>query len=116
VIRDLSPDDAWAAFQLRIPFLDARRSEDYQDGHVADAWNVPIWEADAPARITEFEARTNPGPRAPIVIYCAGGDCEDSRLLARKLVDLGYRNLFIYRDGFPDWVKHGRPQQRGPHP
>jgi rhodanese-related sulfurtransferase len=77
---------------------------------------VPIWEQDAPARITEFEARVNPSPQAPIVAYCSGGDCEDSRLLARKLVELGYRNLFIYRDGFPDWVQRGRPQTRGARP
>ena len=116
VIRDLSSADAWAAFQRRIPFLDARRSADFLEGHVAGAWSVPVWEADAAARITEFEARTNPRAETPIVTYCSGGDCEDSRLLARKLVELGYRNLFVYRDGYPDWVSHGRPRQRGPRP
>jgi len=116
LIRELSSEAALEAFRLKLPFLDARRSSDYEDGHLPGAWSVPIWEAAAPARITEFEARANPSPQSPIVIYCAGGDCEDSRLLARKLVDLGYRNLFIYRDGFPDWVKQGRPQERGPRP
>jgi rhodanese-related sulfurtransferase len=116
VIRDLSPQDAWEAFQLHIPFLDARRSADYQAGHVAGAWSVPIWEADADARITDFEARAKPAAKSPLVLYCAGGDCQDSRVLADKLVGLGYRNLFIYRDGFPDWARRGRPQQRGPRP
>jgi rhodanese-related sulfurtransferase len=116
VIRDIASEATWEAFRLKIPFLDARRSAEFQDGHVPGAWSVPIWEADAAARITEFEARANPAPLAPIAIYCSGGDCEDSRLLAKKLVDLGYRNLFIYRDGFPDWVKRGRPQERGARP
>jgi len=116
VIRDIASEAAWEAFRLRVPFLDARRSSDFQDGHVPGAWSVPIWEADAAARITEFEARANPAPLAPIAIYCSGGDCADSRLLAKKLVDLGYRNLLIYRDGFPDWVKRGRPQERGARP
>jgi rhodanese-related sulfurtransferase len=116
VVRDISSAAAWEAFRLRIPFLDARRSEEYAAGHVPGAWSIPIWEADAPARITEFEARADPQPLAPIAVYCSGGDCADSRLLAKRLVDLGYRNLLIYRDGFPDWVRQGRPQEVGARP
>jgi len=116
VIREISSEAAMAAFRQGFPFLDARRSADFAAGHVAGAWSVPIWEADAAARITEFEARANPSPRSPLVVYCSGGDCEDSRLLARRLVDLGYRNLLIYRDGFPDWVTQGRPQEQGARP
>jgi rhodanese-related sulfurtransferase len=108
-IRDLGSDQAWAAFQRRIPFLDARRSDDFRAGHLAGAFSVPVWEAVLEGRITEFEARAQPDPAQPIVLYCSGGDCEDSRLLARKLVALGYRNLLIYRDGYPDWVAKHRP-------
>lgn len=114
--RDISAEDAWAAFQLQVPFLDARRSGDFLEGHVAGAYSVPVWEADPERRITEFEARANPAPKSPIVIYCGGGDCEDSHLLARKLVTLGYRNLLIYRDGYPDWIAKGRPQAKGARP
>jgi rhodanese-related sulfurtransferase len=116
VIREITSAAAWEAYQLKIPFLDARRSSDFEAGHVAGAWSVPIWETAAAARITEFEARTNPAPQAPIVIYCSGGDCSDSRLVAKKLVELGYRNLLIYRDGFPDWARQGRPQASGARP
>ena len=116
MIRDLSSADAWTAYQSKIPFLDARRTEQYQDGHVPGAWSVPVWESELPARITEFEARTNPGFQDPIAVYCDGGDCEDSRLLAGKLVALGYRNLLVYRGGFPDWRDHGRPVQKGTRP
>jgi len=115
-IRELASDAAWSAFQLGVPFLDARRSADFEAGHLAGAWSAPVWEATVTARITEFEARANPAPRAPIVIYCSGGDCDDSRLLAGKLLQLGYRNLFIYRDGFPDWERRGRPVARGARP
>jgi rhodanese-related sulfurtransferase len=116
VIREISSADALAAFQLKVPFLDARRSQDFEAGHLPGAWSLPVWEAGLEARITGFEARANPQPRAPIAIYCSGGDCEDSRLLAQKLVELGYRNLLIYRDGYPDWIAQGRPVSRGPRP
>lgn len=113
VVQEIASRDAWDAFRLKLPFLDARRSEDYLAGHLPGSWSVPVWEADVADRITEFEARVRPAPRDPIVIYCSGGDCEDSRLLARKLVELGYRHLLIYRDGFPDWVAQRRPVSRG---
>ena len=113
VVQEIASRDAWDAFRLKLPFLDARRSEDYLAGHLPGSWSVPVWEADVADRITEFEARVRPAPRDPIVIYCSGGDCEDSRLLARKLVELGYRHLLIYRDGFPDWAAQRRPVSRG---
>jgi len=111
--REIGSEDAWAAFQQKVPFLDARRSGDFAQGHVAGATSAPVWEADLEARLTRFEAEVNPGPRSPLVLYCSGGDCPDSRLLARRLEALGYRNLLIYRDGFPDWVAKGRPAHPG---
>lgn len=115
-VRALSSGDAWEAFGLKAPFLDARRSSVFADGHIKGAWSVPVWEADVDARLTEFEARANPGPRDAIVIYCDGGGCEDSHLLANKLVALGYRNLLIYTDGYPDWSAQGRPTEKGARP
>ena len=41
------------------------------------------------------------------VLYCNGGDCEDSQLLASKLLALGYRNVFDYRGGVGDWKRNG---------
>jgi len=116
VMREITSRDAWDAYALHIPFLDARRSADFADGHVKGAWSVPVWEAEADTRITEFEARANPGMKQPLVIYCSGGDCEDSRLLANKLVALGYRNLLLYPGGYPDWMAQSRPVEKGARP
>ena len=48
-----------------------------------------------------------------MVIYCDGGDCADSRLLADRLIPLGYRNLRLYMAGYPDWTRQGRPVRKG---
>ena len=100
-------------YQAKTPFLDARRSGEYAEGHIAGAWNVSVWESTVDTQITEFEAVANPGSTTPLVLYCSGGDCEDSHLLASRLTPLGYRNLLIYRAGYPDWVKQGRPIAKG---
>ncbi|MFN7957499.1 MAG: rhodanese-like domain-containing protein [Holophagaceae bacterium] len=112
-IREIGSQEAWKAFQGGLPFLDARRSEDYTAGHVAGAWCTPVWEADLGDRLLAFKASRRPGPEDPIVIYCSGGDCRDSHLLAERLLSEGYFHLLIYRDGFPDWMAAGRPVEKG---
>ncbi len=112
-IREISRQEAWKAFQSGQPFLDARRSEDFAAGHVAGAWCTPVWEADLEDRLLAFKAARRPGPEDAIVIYCSGGDCRDSHLLAARLLNEGYFHLLIYRDGFPDWVAAGHPVAKG---
>jgi rhodanese-related sulfurtransferase len=116
VVREITSQDAWDAFRLHLPFLDARRTADFAEGHVPGAWSVPVWEAQPEAAITAFEASANPGSRDPIVLYCSGGGCEDARLLANRLVALGYRNLLLYAGGFPDWTAKARPVATGARP
>ncbi|MCE1203539.1 MAG: rhodanese-like domain-containing protein [Holophagaceae bacterium] len=112
-IREISSQEAWKAFQGGLPFLDARRSEEYAAGHVAGAWCAPVWEADLEDRLLAFKAARRPGSEDPIIIYCSGGDCRDSHLLAERLLGEGYFHLLIYRDGFPDWVAQQRPMAQG---
>jgi rhodanese-related sulfurtransferase len=46
-----------------------------------------------------------------IVLYCHGGDCEDSDLAAADLVQLGVpaEKLAIYAGGFAEWRQHNLP-------
>ena len=112
-IRDISGAEAWALFQGGTPFLDARRSAEYAEGHIARAWCAPVWESDLDDRLLTFKASRRPGPEDPIVIYCSGGDCRDSHLLATRLLNEGYFHLLVYGGGYPDWVAQGRPVEKG---
>lgn len=112
-ISEIDSQAAWAAFQVGQPFLDARRSEAFADGHIAGAWCAPVWESDLEDRLLSFKAARRPGAEDPIVLYCGGGDCRDAHLLAERLLSQGYSRLLVYRDGFPDWVAKGRPVEKG---
>jgi rhodanese-related sulfurtransferase len=111
-IREISGEEAWEAFQNGASFLDARRSAEYGEGHIAGAWCAPVWESDLDDRLISFKAARHPGPEDPLVIYCSGGDCRDSHLLAMKLLNEGYFRLLVYRGGFPDWVARSHPVER----
>jgi len=112
-IREIGRDEAWEAFQAGTPFLDARRGSEFAEGHVARAWSTPVWEADLEDRLLTFKAARRPGAEDPIVIYCSGGDCRDSHLLAENLLREGYFHLLVFRDGFPAWVAQGHPVEKG---
>ena len=94
------------------PFLDARRTSVYADGHIGGARSLPIWESTVDDGIKRlFDEGTD--VNAPLVVYCSGGDCEDSHMLAQKLHGYGFNNALVYTGGFPDWEKRGLPVERG---
>jgi len=112
---EISTDEAESLFRQGRLFLDARRTTVYADGHISGARSFPVWESDIADRVKAFYEE-GLDQNAPIVIYCSGGDCEDSHMLAEKLYMVGFNALFIYKDGFPDWQKRGLPIIKGPKP
>lgn len=115
VSADISGEEArWLQVHGAL-ILDARRSDVYAAGHLPGATSLPVWEDGLAAKIAALGA-TRADPLLPTVVYCAGGGCEDSHLLAQKLWLAGYRNLRIYAGGFPDWEGRGWPTHKGEQP
>jgi rhodanese-related sulfurtransferase len=98
--------------------LDARRTANYEQGHIAGARPFSVWESDVEEKVRAlWNERNSPAEQTkPIVVYCTGGDCEDSHNLAQKLFDAEFTNVYVYRDGFPDWQKHGGAIHTGGQP
>lgn len=99
-------------------FLDARRTSIYEQGHIAGARPYSVWESDIDEKVNKlFAERGDERQQAqPIVVYCSGGECEDSHMLAQKLWGIQFNNVYVYKDGFPDWQKHGAAIHTGPNP
>ncbi len=112
---EISGDDAAWLIARGVLVVDARRTKVYEEGHVAGARNISPWEGDADAKITALVNEARDGA-LPVVVYCSGGDCEDSHMLAQRLYGGGFNNLLVYRDGWPDWVKRGGKSATGPEP
>jgi len=110
--------DVNALHAKNVLFLDARRTSVYEQGHIAGARPYSVWESDIEDKVRKlFDERSDPSAQAlPIVIYCSGGDCEDSHMLAQKLWGIQFNNIYVYKDGFPDWQQHGAPVHTGANP
>lgn len=97
--------------QERVIFIDARDEEHYEAGHVPGAWQFD------PYRPEQHLATVLPVCQAAdeIVIYCNGGDCEDSQFAAIALCDAGIPNdkLLVYAGGFLEWTTNGLPVETG---
>jgi rhodanese-related sulfurtransferase len=92
-------------------FLDARASKDFALGHIAGARSFAVWESDIDDKVAALPAEVP--TLAPIVVYCNGGQCEDSHLLRDKLMAHGYQDVMVYKDGYPDWQERGQPIDSG---
>jgi rhodanese-related sulfurtransferase len=115
---EIGGDEAAGLHAQGVLFLDARRSAAYEEGHIAGARPFSVWESDVDEKVNKlYEERQDPSDQnKPIVIYCTGGACEDSHMLAQKLWGIQFNNVYVYKDGFPDWQKRGGPQKTGAQP
>ena len=113
--REVTGDDVAVLHQAGALVLDARRTQVFAEGHIAGARPFSIWESDVKEKIEALVGEGRSGD-APVVIYCSGGECEDSHMLAQQLFGAGFNNLLVYRDGWPDWVKRAGPRASGGRP
>jgi rhodanese-related sulfurtransferase len=115
---EIAYDDVKALHDKNVLFLDARRTSVYEQGHIPGARTYSVWESDIEEKVNKLFAERNDqaAQNLPIVIYCSGGDCEDSHMLAQKLWGIQFNNVYVYKDGFPDWQQHGAPVHTGANP
>jgi len=88
--------------QGHLLILDARNDQHYRAAHIPGALQFDHYRAEA------HLATVIPACLAAekIVVYCTGGDCEDSEFAALMLREAGIPNerLFIYEGGIADWT------------
>ncbi len=97
--------------QELILFVDARDDAHYQAGHIPGAYQFDHYHPEnyLPAVLPACQTAQK------IVVYCAGGECEDSEFAALTLHQAGVPldRLFVYAGGFTEWAAGGRPVESG---
>jgi rhodanese-related sulfurtransferase len=97
--------------QELVVFVDSRADRDYQAGHIPGAYQLDHYHFEnyLPGVLPVCQTAEQ------VVIYCNGGDCDDSQFAAITLRDAGIpaANLFVYAGGMAEWSANGLPVERG---
>jgi rhodanese-related sulfurtransferase len=86
-------------------FIDARSEEEYREGHISDAFSIPVQFLEE--KFSSIVDLVDSGKT--LVVYCKNRDCDDALLVASELQAIGCSKLVLYVDGFELWEKHGGP-------
>jgi len=102
-IREITIDEAGNAIQHAGLVIDVREPDEYQQGHLSGAINIP-------RGMLEFRMGSMPALEArdqAIVLYCKTSG--RSALAAAALQEMGYVDVVSVTGGFDAWVDAGKP-------
>jgi len=90
-------------------FLDARPADQYDEGHIQGALNLPWQEVDH--YFMDLADRLE--DTRTIVTYCDGESCDLSHELALFLKEMGFTNVRVLVNGWTVWQQAGLPIEGG---
>ena len=109
--KAITLDQAFKLFKQGIVFIDARESEEYAEDHIKNAVSIPFYEYEDNA----FKLNSIKKDQ-PIVVYCAGTDCDLSILLGDQLFEIGYKKTYILFGGWSEWLDAKYPTEKEDKP
>ena len=111
----VSLDQAKSMIESGVPVFDVRSKNEYAEGHVVGAVNVPYKErspkvADFDGSNDKFDLSQLPADKgAKVIFYCNGIDCWKSYKASVTAVGAGYTGVNWMREGYPGWKAKGYP-------
>lgn len=84
-----------------IAILDVRTAKEFADGHVAEAVNIDVNQADFAQKIDQLDRSKT------YIVYCRSG--RRSSKAVGIMATKGFKNLYNVSDGFVGWNKNGLP-------
>jgi rhodanese-related sulfurtransferase len=93
-ISELKKDDVVKLIQAsNVTVIDARDADSYAKGHISGAVN--------------YSTATLPADKnAKLVFYCGGLKCPAAAKAAKKALEMGYKNVMVYRGGWAEWSEN----------
>lgn len=93
----------------RALFVDTRTEEEYTQGHIKNAVNIP-----AHSSMDEIVMFVESNSKDRLVItYCDGLECSDSKRMAAIFMQIGFENVLIFFGGWNEWQKNNYPIEKG---
>ena len=102
--KAITLEQAYKLFNTGVKFIDARDEADYLAGHITNSVNIPFDDFDNHKQKLEQLSKEK-----PLVIYCAGTDCDLSILLGNLLFEQGYEQVYVFFGGWNEWLNAKYP-------
>jgi len=109
-------DAAWVKSNMdKIKVFDVRKKAEYVEAHIPGAVNV--WYHEKSKKTADFDSSRDrldlskfPADKnEPVIVHCNGPRCWKSYRAAVLLTRAGYKNVYWFRGGFPEWKAKGYP-------
>ena len=84
-----------------VEIIDVRTPEEFADGHIAGAVNIPVQQADFATRIAALD------PNATYAVYCRSGNRSQPAVAAME--EAGITNIYELDSGTKGWTAAGQP-------
>jgi len=102
-IREISIDIAEKLFLDSVLFVDARAEEYYLEGHIPNS----ICNDDFNSLVIQVEDLVD--YNSGFVVYCSDDDCGSSEDLAYQFQDQGFKNIYLFKGGWKQWMENNLP-------
>jgi rhodanese-related sulfurtransferase len=98
----INTTEAKVLFDQGVIFLDVRSNRDWEAGRIPGAKHLELKKVYTQESLAEIAS-----PKDKLVIYCNSTGCMRSSKASAKAVEWGYKKVYYYRLGYPDWQSHG---------
>lgn len=94
--------EAKKLFDQGVIFLDVRSNRDWEAGRIPGSKHLELKKVYNQETLAEIAGQSD-----KLVIYCNSTGCMRSSKACKKAVEWGYKQVYYYRKGYPDWQSHG---------
>ena len=91
-------------FMQGVKFIDVRSYSDWNAGRIPLAYHIELKKEFTREALANVVAQDE-----PVVFYCNSLKCHRSAKASKKAVEWGYRRVYYFRLGFPNWKKAMNP-------
>ncbi|HSQ68858.1 MAG TPA: rhodanese-like domain-containing protein [Steroidobacteraceae bacterium] len=111
-IREIRPGELASLLHAApVPIIDVREPEEFEDGHLPGAVNIPRglleFEVDGHPAVAYHREEALSHREQPLLLYCLSG--ARSALAAEALRRLGFASPMSLEGGFLAWADAGHP-------
>lgn len=100
-----------------VAIIDTRVETEYNTEHIPGAINAPYSEKSAKSAVfnpsqDKFDLSKLPANKNDaVIIYCNAGACWRSYKAAIATIKAGYKKVYWFRGGMPEWIEKGYPTE-----